>query len=526
MYKKLLILLALTVLIAGCGQQVPQVNTTMAAPGNLVVKGIVYAKYYVKYATGAGSDYYVTRNGGPVVGATVTLTGTYETKTTTSNGNGEYVFENVRYGSYYVKATKDNYQAVPTSLTTSSVDGSVTTQDLQLSAAPVIRTLSPAANGTIETSAQFVVTFNEPMDTATVRPRIVAAGIRTFAAGDTVNVSCAWSDGDKVLTITPLNTLSPNLIYSLYLANTFDEVKDKEGNILAVRSSSSYGAKVEDKDNAVAEDLNEYFTFKTTAGGAPAAPSGLTIGTDGGQFTATGVDYAALFGGTADIAFNWLPSSSGNVTGYKVYIARSSTGPWCLLSAPTTNLLTGVDVPTTIRNALFDASAGSAIDPVSTRDFPFINEKIYAKVVAYNGEGESSASTANAIELNPPGRDNTVYSGTSTFPLTELVNGYYLAALSAADNKTAYIAFNEPVAASTIATSNFSISGTNDLTEAVLLTSSSLNLDPGGVWAGDAYSIVRITSATNLSGRTLTIGTGVTDLAGNAIPASTTVVIP
>jgi hypothetical protein len=524
MYKKLLLLLALTALIAGCGQQVPQVSTTMAAPGNLKIQGVVYSISY--YASGG---YYYSHFGPTVSGATVTLLGTAESKTALTNDKGEYMFENVRYGDYYVKGTKDGYQSDITDVIMSAVEGSVTTLDLSLSVHPVVRSVSPAPNSTIEASATFTVTFNEPMDTATVRPRIAAGGIRTFAAGDTAAISCAWSGGDTILTITPQSTLSANQIYRLYLANTFEDVKDKDGNILAINVSYTGGVPI-DEDGDVIEQTNDYFTYKTTAGGAPTAPSGLTIGTSGGQFTATGVDYAALFGGTADVDFNWTPSTSGNVTGYKVYIARSSTGPWCLLSATTTNLLTAVDVPTTIRYALFDAAAVSVVDPVSTRNFPFINEKIYVKVVAYNGEGESSASAANAIELNPPGLSATVFSGRALgagFTAQRLGNGYYLAGLTAGtDTTTIYIAFDEPVDASTIIAANFTISGGRTITGAELLTSSSADLDPAAVWAGSVYSIVKLTANSAVSTDTITIGTGVKDLAGNAIPASTTVVIP
>jgi hypothetical protein len=519
MYKKLLILLALTVLIAGCGQQVPQVSTTMAAPGNLKIQGVVYSISY--YASGG---YYYSHFGPTVSGATVTLLGTAESKTALTNDKGEYMFENVRYGDYYVKGTKDGYQSDITDVIMSAVEGSVTTLDLSLSVHPVVRSVSPAPNSTIEASATFTVTFNEPMDTATVRPRIAAGGIRTFAAGDTAAVSCAWSGGDTILTITPQSTLSANQIYRLYLANTFEDVKDKDGNILAINVSYTGGVPI-DEDGDVIEQTNDYFTYKTTAGGAPAAPGGLTISTSGGQFTATGVDYADIMT-PVTINFNWLPSSSGNVTGYKVYLARSSNGPWITSAALTTtsNSLTAVGIATTIISALFDASAASTVNPVSTHNYPFINEKIYAKVAAYNGEGESSASAgADAIEINPPGRDTTAYK--AGFGGQRLLNGYYLTALAVGDTTIAYIAFDEPIDPATLSAGTFTLDGGLSVVSATLLTSSSASVGVGAAWppGGGVYSVVKIIASGNISGRTLTVPTAIKDLAGNAIPASTTI---
>jgi hypothetical protein len=94
------------------------------------------------------------------------------------------------------------------------------------------------------------------------------------------------------------------------------------------------------------------------------------------------------------------------------------------------------------------------------------------------------------------------------------------------DTTLIYIAFDEPVDASTITAGNFTISGGLTITGAELLTSSSADLDPGAVWTGSVYSIVKLTASAAVSTNTITIGTGVKDLAGNAIPAGTTVTIP
>ncbi|KPJ65332.1 hypothetical protein AMJ44_10545, partial [candidate division WOR-1 bacterium DG_54_3] len=250
--------LALGILVAGCGQETPEVKTEIASPRNLVCKGIVYSNYF------AGPSYDQYHVIGPVAGAIVSLVGDYETKSAVTNANGEYVLENIKYGYYRIEATKEGYQRGKVFLYIESAvpDGAIFTEDIDMWINPVMRSVSPLPYSTIETDAVFNVTFNKPMDTTTVRPRLVSAGVRTFAAGDTVSVSTAWSENDTVLTITPTSSLLPNEIYRLYLGlNEFADVKDKEGYKLASSTSTSYGIPVEEDGNVI--ENNDYFTYYT-----------------------------------------------------------------------------------------------------------------------------------------------------------------------------------------------------------------------------------------------------------------------
>ena len=405
-------------------------------------------------------------------------------------------------------------------------DNSILSCDIDMSGRPVVLSITPAPGSIIGTTDSIVVQFNEAMDISTVLPYLKAQGTRTFAVADTQSMTTSWSNGNKTLTITPLNTLSRNQYYSIEV-DPDGLALDASGYRLETAAPTNSGG----LDEAVYNQTSLQYYYRVSSGGIPAPPTGLTIGTSQGPFSSTGVEYDQLFGGTADIDFNWQPSPSGNVTRYNVYIARSANGPWTLLGGVWTNRLTGQDVYNNIRNALF--GTGTIIDPVATRNFPFINERIYARVTACNGDGESASAEASAIELNPPGAYAPIDNGRaggSGFTGQRLANGYYLADLTAGtDTKVAYVAFYEPVDPSTITIGNFSILSAvvKNVVGAEILTSSSSDVNPGGIWGNfPIYSVVKITSDADFQAMdVITIGTGVKDLAGNGIPAGTNIVI-
>ena len=519
--------LALGILVAGCGQETPEVKTEIASPRNLVCKGIVYSNYF------AGPSYDQYHVIGPVAGAIVSLVGDYETKSAVTNANGEYVLENIKYGYYRIEATKEGYQRGKVFLYIESAvpDGAIFTEDIDMWINPVMRSVSPLPYSTIETDAVFNVTFNKPMDTTTVRPRLVSAGVRTFAAGDTVSVSTAWSENDTVLTITPTSSLLPNEIYRLYLGlNEFADVKDKEGYKLASSTSTSYGIPVEEDGNVI--ENNDYFTYYTASGGLPGAPSNLMVTVNSKPFTseaATGADYVDVYTSSNSVdLYCDPPSSGGPITGYKFYAAidAASASNYVLLGSTVNNYYSRTVAE--LITALY--GSGSTVDPLSTQNYPFINKAVYFKVVAYNGEGESTqeASIGATKELVGPQLNTAAYSGRTLGGRAAEVlnNNYYLPALTAGtDTKIAYIAFNQPVDPSTILATVFQHTDVGDVTKglvtnATLLTSSSSNLS--GIWPGNLFSIVKITSDTDFAlTDKIKVSTAVKDLAGNPVVSGT-----
>ncbi|MFA4844161.1 MAG: Ig-like domain-containing protein [Candidatus Margulisiibacteriota bacterium] len=511
--------MTLGVVMSGCSQTMPEIKSAASTPQNLVCKGIVYGNYYLPE-----SSYYDSHVIGPVAGAVVCLVGSYETKSAVTNDKGEYVFENIKSGDFQLEATKEGYQMGEGYLSTNYLvvapDGTIFTADLDMFANPVMRSVLPLPNSTIETTAVFTITFNKPMDTATIRPRIISAGTRTAAVGDTTNVTSAWSNGDTVLAVTPSLPLLPNQVYLLYLATAFDQVKDKDGNMLASATSTSYGVPVEEHGDVI--ENNDYFTYKTSTGGAPGAPGSILVTASSKPFSsdaAVGADFADILG-SATIGLNWT-AGSGNLTGYKVYVSDSSTNNYRLLeqsSAPTT-YTPNVYFTTTMTKILSALYGTTYIDPIGSANYPMINRSTYFKVVAFNGEYESASAEASAIDLVGPRVITQAYSGRTGggFTAAVLSNKYPLPTLTAGtDTKVAYITFREPLDSSTVKAANFtSTAGT--VTDATLLTNASIDLDPAAFWTGSAYSIVKITVDTAfVATQIITVGTGVKDLSGNA----------
>jgi hypothetical protein len=545
--------LALGILVVGCGEQTPEVKIETASPQNLVCKGIVYGNYWLE----AGSSWHA-HSIGPVSSAMVTLVGSYETKSAVTNADGEYVFEKVKYGNYVIEVTKEGYQrgegyleigemlmygsANASSVKASNVpDGAIFTVDLDMGINPVMRSVLPLPNSTIETDAVFTITFNKPIDTATVRPSFVSAGVRTFAAGDTVSVSTAWSGNDTVLTVTPLSPLLPNEVYHFYLGpNEFADVKDKEGYRLASSTSPSYGIPVTEQGNVI--ENNDYFTYYTASGGAPGAPSDLMVSIYSGMadyiFTseATGVNYWHLTETASNInLYCDPPSSGGPITGYRFYAAiePASVSDFVLLGSTVNNYYSRTVAE--LITALY--GSGSTVDPLSTQNYPFINKAVYFKAVTYNGDGESTqeASTGALKELVPPLLDVNAWDGNGSF-ITGYVldNNYYLPAIGT-DTTKAYVFFNEAIDVSTVTTGAFSITANGAapprtiLSVNLLVNSRDLLRITGPTPLGASYAVVEIIADGDITQINVTdnytinaVAGGVKDLAGNVVAAGGT----
>ncbi|MBN2058626.1 MAG: Ig-like domain-containing protein [Candidatus Saganbacteria bacterium] len=542
-----LLFVVVIAMLSGCNQSVPQVGS--ASPQNLVCKGIVYGRHDIPY----GSSSFDWQNIGPVAGATVTLVGSYETKTAMTNAIGEYVFENVKNGQYEITASKEGYQVDYEYLLTDSLfffsnasaasakasdikaaavpDETIFTVNLYMYANPVMRSVTPTPSSTIETTASFVITFNKAMDTSTVRPMIISNGLRLSGVGDTVNATSTWSSGDKVLTISPINPLLPNQEYLVYLAADFSKVKDKEGNLLASATSTSYGVVVHEDGDVV--ENNDYFTYRTATGGAPTAPTGLSIVVDGKPLSSeagVGPDFSDIIGTTTTIGLSWV-GSSGNLTGYKVYVSDSLSNNYRLLeqvSAP--SFYTPLTVFNTNMGEVLNTLYGTSyIDPLGTGNYPMINRRTYFKVVAFNGEYESASVETSAIDLVGPrvcAEAQSGRTGGGGVAAAVLANNYYLPALvDGTDARVCYIAFREPLDPSTVIDTNFTYSGGN-VTAVDLLTRATADLDPAALWTGNALTIVKITVDADLAaGQTITVGTGVKDLPGNSASGTGTATV-
>ncbi|OGC11530.1 hypothetical protein A3K48_03365 [candidate division WOR-1 bacterium RIFOXYA12_FULL_52_29] len=519
-----LLLLLVGLLVSSCGQTNPTITTTEATPENLVIKGTVYQKEWVNK-----SGYYYSRQAGLVAGVTVTLSGTYETKTAISADNGEFVFEKVKPGYYFLIATKEGYQQAKEEVGTymfgfiaGTLDNSIYTEDIELSPYPVIKTLAPAKGTTIETTASFTVNFNKAMDTSTFRPRVSATGTRTFAIGDSVNMNVAWNADNTSLVLTPNSPLLPNQSYSLYLANEYSQIKDAAGYPLAISNvTSGYGIPVESPQECVVEE-NLYFTYRTASGGMPTAPTNLalTVGMGGSGKTITssptsGADYNDIYGATA-INLTWAPST-GNITGYRVYLSDSATNNFRLAQIGSAYYVTGNSATLTMSNILTALFGTTSIDPFGTGNYPMINQPLYVKVVAYNGEYESVSAECNARDLVGPRFDPTYKK--YGFAGAVINSREYLGPIGVSEKKVIYLGIQEPIDESTITTGNFSITagGGTSIASVFVLDNSSIKLTDFG---GTVYCVLRIETTTDMdAATTIKMGSGVKDLSGN-IPSA------
>ena len=484
-------------LVGGCGQTTPTINTSNPQPQGLKLKGVIRS---------------TTLNntlGDPIAGAYVTLSGDSVNKTVLTNSSGEYVIENVPDGSYNLIVTAEGHirnstTAVGVAIKPSSnipADNTITVTDIQLFSNPIVLSYSPIPMSVVSNRPSFVVTFNEIMDATSVVPTLASANIRTMVAGpSTVPLSGSWDSttSPRILTLTPQADLISNETYTLTVNGT------------AMDAAGYQITNAGDQSQALLQ------SYRVTTGGVPGAPGNVSVVIGTMPITsdaATGPDFANIFGGGTNVGIYWTPST-GVVTGYRVYVANSAAGNYHLIAAvsPTTNF-----TDPTMANIITALYGGSTVDPLGTANYPMINQPLYVKVVAFNGDGESAAATANAIELVGPQIDTTTYKKYG-FAAAVMNNNNVLPAIDVANKRVVYIGLKEPVQISTIA-GNFSLTagGGTSIVGATLLTQSSGNLSLFG-GGTDVFAIVKIETSTDMDATTqITIGSGVKDLAGNSI---------
>lgn len=500
--------LVLVVSIMGCGQQTPSINTSTNQPNGLAIKGVVYD---------------TTLNGtvgAPLVGAVVTLSGDSLNQTSTTNSRGEYLFSNIPDGVYILIVTADGHSRNSTTSVTIKpssaipADNTITVADILLGSRPIILSFSPVPDSVVSQTPTFVVAFNEAMDTSTVIPSLFANGVRSFAlSGNTVPLLTSWSADNKTITITPEASLVSNETY-WFNVDYNSVAKDIAGYPLSTGNEQALAS-------------GQYYRVAT--GGVPGAPSNVTLVVGTKIITsdaATGADYADIMSG-ATFGIHWDPSS-GNVSGYKVYVAKSADGIYTYLADPTGNQNYLDTNANSVKNALYGSSS---INPVTTGGFPMINTPLFIKVVAYNGDGESApAATGGIKELVPPTLSATAWDGNGTFTNNYVLdNNYYLPAIGT-DNTKAYIFVSEPVDPSTVVADNFEINVTGiiaparTITGIRLLSQSSSGLRFLGPAPLDtAYVVIEITAdgaITPVGGDFYRINAkegGLKDLAGNAV---------
>jgi len=507
----LLLLAAVAAMVAGCGQISQQVNGYQVQPSGVTVRGTIFRWLY----SGTNTPTIVNHYGNVVVGAYVALDGNGSVWNARTDSNGEYSFAGVPDGQYQLYASAEGFlHQVPVYFYIGSTyTSNITIKSSSMTAAnntvytvpnaywfdehPWIVSYSPQPGSIISNTQSFTVTFCESMDVSTVRWALVPQGLRTYSVGDTANVTLSWSADERSVTITPVGSLASNESYRLLLNPDGHVALDKRGVPL-----NTGGAGFD-------QTLNTFADYRTPAGGVPSAPSNLSVVVNGK--TTSEINYSDVISSGNTVALSWNPSGSGNITGYRVYVAREgSTLNFSTLEAASLSTnVTDVDYFTTSIAKVIKAVYNGQTDPIGSGNYPFINTAIHFKVVAFNGDGESAPAEASAKDSVGP----TLYNPASpTPPYTggPWMNNAIIPPVYAGETNRRYIAFTEPIDPSTIVAGNFSITGGLSITSVRPI--GSVN-NPGGI-----SSIVEIVASGNLytGAQTLTVS-GVKDLAGNVI---------
>lgn len=464
-----------------------------------------------------GTVYEYTTNwetGQPVPSAIVHLSGNSGAYTTTTDSRGEYTIAGIPDGKYVVVVTAEGYAdisalsgSVPIkSVDIKAADNTITTCNMYVYVFPIITKFTPTAGSVIANNPVFTITFNEPMDTSSVRINLVPKGVRASAVGDTVQANLTWSADSREVTVTPNGNLISNEVYRLQLQppsgfpTMSDPPFDSKGNPIFL--FNWWFAAIFD------QELRYYADYKTASGGIPGAPAALQVTIN--NLPTPEVDFVDVISTANKIRLNWTPSTAGSVTGYKIYAAKSGSilnyipleSDISTDTTTTDNYFTS-DISKVIRAFYGD---GAEVNPVSTRNYPMVNNSVYFKVVAYNGDGESGGGVVSVRDAVGPKRRVGPNYFIAPYAGGVIGNNFYLPPIS--EMERAYILTNEPLDASTIDKNFFSLDGGLTVTAATLLTN------------GDEYAVVEIRANGNLAGRTLTMLSGIKDLSGNG-PGST-----
>lgn len=467
----------IALMLAGCGQN-STVDTASSQPEGIKIKGIV------RDVTLGGTV------GGAVSGAVVSLSGDSVNKTVTVNSAGEYLIEGIPDGYYNLVITAEGYiRGRVTGLVIKpgsyiSADNTITIQDVLLNSSPIISAVSPTPNTVITSNQAITVTFNEPMDTSTVRFNLNPIGLRSFVPVTPLigRATTTWDSTGRVATVTPTTNLNMNTIYRLVVS---PDAKDLKGYPLVYSGS--------DESLALTQD------FRVASGGVPGAPSGVVVTINGK--TGEAIDYGDVVNSGNSLKLNWQPSAITNITGYKIYAEKNGVFSYLASSSDNSVSLTVQDVI----NAFY--GTGAVMNPVSTGNYPFVNFPVTFKVVAYNGDGESAGTTVVVRDSVGPIIQNSLstYAGG-----LEPANGYYVPVLTAADNAV-IVVFNQPVDMTTLSKDYFTFSGA--------LTVQSVEFMYNAPGTGYYISACKVKASGTVvgSGQSLTVSSGVKDLSGNSM---------
>lgn len=512
--KKGLLVIGCLLLVAsliGCGQTTPQIKTevtTTPQPQGLTIRGAVYGNTIDGNCGNPLSEVVVILNGSGPTAAGVKAALAVYTNVTTTDAKGQFVFTDLPEGSYSwsdgftIVATKEGYQRfIQSGIGMSGLDplpdNSEINVDIAMDGDPVVLSISPVPGTTIEAAVQTIaVAFNEAMDPSTVRPALTSQGMRTFAIADTQPLTTTWSADGKILYITT-GALLANKRYQLEV-DPSGIAKDASGYALEASAPTNSGG----LDNTIYNQTSADYYYRTASGGAPGAPTGVLLTVN----NQTAIDYSDA-DSSHYVDLSWLAPASGVISGYKIYVSNSSSGPWALLDddiVRNTDSITNTKVNQVLYGAFYNAD--------SIRQMAFVTDTVYFRIAAINAEGETTSETVamrdsvkptitthtGAVDRNP----NVVGIGSVYMALTNF------ALTGATLNKGCYIAFSEPMNPASLTNPTKYTLSTGTVTSATV------------VFNDNGVTVVQLvfSGAINPGVDTVTVSTsGPVDLSGNVM---------
>ena len=522
MYRRVIIIasfLLIAIMIYGCGQTT-QVTSSTATPRGLSIRGTVYNINLPNFTIGdVIADAYVSLDGAGADVSTSSVDFTYATRT---DANGEYCFVDIPDGTYSITVTIEGYlywnpQTTVTIKPNSSgvpADETITTADISFYKLAFIREYSPADGSIISNDQTFTVTFNAPMDPATVRFNLVPTGVRTSAIpGDTCEMDLTWASDYRSVSISPRGDLISNEAYELRI----DHTAWSSNPFYPMDASGGRFIGGENVGGGADGICNSWADYNVVAGGLPGAPSNLTISYNNGAINTTEVDANDIWNNMSSgnkIFLCWdSPTSGGPISGYNVYIANGDKS-YIKLNA----LLITENKYTTNMDSIdtaFGWGSSQRPDPVCMGGYPFINNPCKIKVVALNGDGESIAGTTleakDSIQPTTTGQKSANSGYTGGF----LPSGRWLPGISNTEVGIAYIWISEPLDTATVS-GNFTITG---------VTLTATIYDQGFPASGD-FSVIKLDAgSTDIRTKTVNISSAVKDLAGNPFAAGSAITL-
>jgi len=403
------LILALSwIFLVGCDQKVP-----LEVTSTLNLSGAVYEYDYLRNTSNREKK---------LDQVFITLSGTATFSTTTSS-NGAFSFASIPLGKYTLAATKEGYQkdgklayTAEYDLSSAGYAGTSQTIEFDLDPRPVFLGASVDDNEEVPISVNsFRLYFSEAISPESVTAFVKMVGLRSAAldADSVVLSNISWESGGKTMVLTLSGSLEPDAVYHLGLAcsNAVIGIKgitDLQNNPIYGTQTYDYG--LHDLTSDAGWGTYFYIPFKTEAGktGRPLAPTGLWV-----RSTVTGsleIDYNSVYSSGSGITLGFNGSEGAN--GYKLYASRDGVNylfvkqfgsPSCFVGVNDMVLTFGPSI------AIGHDTYGCPVDP--GLPWPFLRDRIYFKVSAYNSLGESDLSaplsvvdlvkpTANAVAVS------------------------------------------------------------------------------------------------------------------------------